>query len=142
MIDYQSYGCNADEWLHCLKPYQASSLRQILSESEGSEDAAKRWLSITGSSNIAAFGGQRNSEPFWEQFQTEFRRFVCDDEAYIDLKEKLRDQGVITRELLISVIAAGIASTLGFAAALLAPAVALMLCAVARIGKNAYCGLG
>jgi hypothetical protein len=142
MIDYQSCGCNTDEWLHCLKPYQASSLRQILSESEGDEDAARRWLSITGSSNIATFGGQRNSEPFWEQFKSEFRRFVCDDEAYTDLKEKLRDQGVITRELLISAIAAGIASTLGFAAALLAPAVALMLCAVARIGKSAYCGLG
>jgi hypothetical protein len=141
MIDYQSYGCNADEWLHCLKPYQARSLRQILSESEGDEDAARRWLSITGSSNIAAFGGQGSSEPFWERFKTEFHRFVCDGEAYTDLKEKLRDQGVITRELLISGIAAGIASTLGFAAALLAPAVALMLCAVARIGKNAYCEL-
>lgn len=142
MIDYQSYGSNVDEWLNCLKPYQANSLRQILSESEGDEDAARRWLSITGSTNIAAFGGQGNSEPFGDQFRNEFRRFICDDEAYRDLKEKLRDQGVITREMLISAIASGIASTLGFAAALLAPAVVLMLCAVARIGRTAYCRLG
>lgn len=126
------------EWIDVLKPYQRSTITSFVSQ--GSlEDAAKRWLSATGSPNIVPFGGSGDTKPFWDRFATEFKKFICDDEAYLEEKKALGSESAPIKALLISAVSAALGATLGYSATLLAPAVALLLCVVGKMGKNAYC---
>lgn len=127
-----------DEWLSVLKPYQESTLRSFLLTADP-EGVAERWLAATGSPNIAPFGGARDTKPFWERFQTELRTFLCDDDAYAEEKKALSGESQIGKAVFVSVISAALGATMGFAAALLAPAVAILLCVVGKVGLNAYC---
>lgn len=127
-----------EEWLETLKPYQRNTL-EIFLEEDNYAEAAERWVAATGSPNIVPFGGNHNTKPFWDQFKTEFRKFICDDDAYTEEKQELAAESGTTRLLLVSTISASVGATIGFAATLLAPAVALMLCAVSKMGRNAFC---
>lgn len=127
------------EWLESLKPYQRNAIIEFVSHGT-LEDAAKKWLSTTGSPNIAAFGGSGDTKPFWDRFATEFKKFICDEGSYVEEKKALGSESAPMKAILISAISAAIGATLGYAATLLAPAVALMLCIVGKMGKNAFCG--
>jgi hypothetical protein len=129
---------DVDDWLNVLKPYQRSTLRAFLKDASP-ETAAERWLSAAGSPNIVPFGGTHDTKPFWDKFKSEFRRFVCDDAAYVEEKKALSGEGPVSKALLVSVVSAAIGATIGYAATLLAPAVTLLLCAVGKMGRNAYC---
>ena len=129
------------EWLGVLKPYQRTTLEVFL-EGATPEQAAERWLGSTGSPNIIPFGGPHDTKPFWERFKDEFRKFVCDDNTYLEEKKALDTQGPIGKAVLVSAVSAAIGATIGFSATLLAPAVTLLLCAVGKMGRNAYCNAG
>ncbi|WJI15094.1 hypothetical protein MWN52_15960 [Pseudoxanthomonas winnipegensis] len=130
-----------DEWLEPLKPFQRSHLAAFLAHEEP-EAAAQDWLSSTGSSQIIPFGGVPNPNPFWDRFRLEFRRFVCDDSAYVEEKQALiAEAGPATKAILISGISAAIGATIGYSATLLAPAVALLLYVIAKMGLRAYCNV-
>ncbi|MCP9826493.1 hypothetical protein KBY78_14020 [Synechococcus sp. EJ6-Ellesmere] len=127
-----------EEWLGLLKPYQRSIINVFLKE-DSLEEAAEKWLSTTGSPNIVPFGGNQNSKPFWDRFSVEVRKFLCDDEAYVEEKKLLSSESEVSKAILVSTISAAIGATLGFTATLLAPPVTLLICSVGRIGINAYC---
>jgi len=127
-----------EEWIELLKPYQRQAITVFLKQ-RSLEEAAKQWLSTTGSPNIVPFGGHHDTKPFWERFEAEFRRFICDDEAYVEEKKALGLENPVSKALLLTTVAAAIGATIGFAATLLAPAVTLLLCAVGKMGKNAFC---
>lgn len=162
-IDLQIPDCELDEWLSELKPYQQNAIQQLLvampheevdkmqfpSRSINSlsvamppDEVAKKWIMASGSQNIIHFGGTRDSEPFWDRFKSEFKKFICDDDAYAGEKKTLLAEGPITKTLLISTISVAIAASIGYAATLLAPTVAVLLCTVGKIGINAYCNSG
>jgi hypothetical protein len=127
-----------DEWLGVLKPYQRSAINTFLKE-VSPEEAAQRWLGATGSPNIAPFGGMRDTKPFWDKFKAEFKRFICDDEAYLDEKKALHVEGPVNKAMLVSAVSAAIGATIGYTATLLAPAVTILLCTVGKMGLNAFC---
>lgn len=129
------------EWLGVLKPYQRTTLATFL-EGATPEQAAERWLGSTGSPNIIPFGGPHDTKPFWERFKDEFRKFVCDENAYLEEKKALDTQGPVGKAVLVSAVSAAIGATIGYSATLLAPAVTLLLCAVGKMGRNAYCNAG
>lgn len=135
-IDVPAEDINA--WLDELKPYQSSTLKEFL-KTEEPEQAAQRWLGSTGSPNIVSFGGERDTQPFWDRFKDEFRKFVCDDKAYAEEKEDLTKQGPASKSVLISTVSATIGATIGYSATLLAPAVVMLLFVVGKMGRNAYC---
>jgi len=132
---------NIAEWLAVLKPYQRNTLTIFL-EGATPEQAAERWLSSTGSPNIVPFGGLNDTKPFWDRFKDEFRKFVCDENAYVEEKKALNAQGPIGKAVLVSAVSAAIGATIGYSATLLAPAVTLLLCTVGKIGLHAYCNAG
>ncbi len=134
---------NADivEWLAELKPYQRNTLEAFL-KGATPEQAAERWLGSTGSPNIIPFGGPRDTKPFWDRFKEEFRKFVCDDNVYVEERKALGAQGPVGKALLVSAVSAAIGATIGYSATLLAPAVTLMLCVVGKMGLNAFCNAG
>lgn len=128
-----------DSWLSELKPYQQKTLRQFLL-SKTPEAAAEEWLTTLGLSNISSFGGQAfDSKPFWEKFKSECRNFLCDENAYIEEKKGLNQEGVILKTALISAMSSALGATLGTTAILLAPAVTLILVVVGKVSVNAYC---
>jgi len=132
---------DVNDWLSELKPYQRDTL-QVFLLTATPEEAAERWLSSTGSPNIVPFGGPHDSKPFWNRFKEEFRKFVCDDQAYIEERRSLVAQGPVGKAVVVSMISATIGATIGYSATLLAPAVALLLCAIGKMGVNAYCSAG
>jgi len=130
-----------EDWISALKPYQSSSISQMAAEL-GEEEAVKQWLSANGPSSTVAFGGIPNPEPFFDRFMEEFRKFICGDEAYEEFRIQLGAESPVVKIILISVISAAIGATLGFAATLLAPAVAILLHLVGTMGVKAWCAAG
>ncbi|NIJ77542.1 hypothetical protein FHT08_002625 [Xanthomonas campestris] len=128
-------------WLAELKPYQQQTLEVFLA-TDTIEASAERWLSSTGSPNIAPFGGAADHKPFWSRFKDEFHRFICDDMAYVEERKALSSESSVAKAMMISVISAAIGATIGYSSTLLAPAVALLLCLVGKMGVNAYCSAG
>lgn len=126
-------------WLDTLKPYQRSSLHQLIAINN-EEDAAKIWLTSNGAVATKKFGGVVSDDgEFWNRFKTEFKAFICGDEKYKSERAQLISQAPIVNAMFVGVISGAIGSTLGFAASLLAPAVAIMLYLVGKVGTNAYC---
>ncbi|MBE7640976.1 hypothetical protein GUB10_11590 [Salegentibacter sp. BLCTC] len=130
-----------EDWLSELKNYQKTSIESLISN-YGEDEAIVKWLSAEGPNDTVPFGGNNkklDSEPFLNKFKDEFKKFICDHPDYSEERKKLKSQSNITNAIFISVISAALGATLGFAATLLAPAVAIMLAIVGRIGVNAYC---
>lgn len=138
MAGFEIPNADVSDWLSELKPYQRSTLQTFLTDVTP-EVAAERWLGAAGSPNTVPFGGTTDTKPFWDKFKLEFRRFVCDETAYVDEKKALSSEGPLTKAILISAVSAAIGATIGYSATLLAPAVTLLLCAVGKMGRNAYC---
>ncbi|MEQ1673526.1 MAG: hypothetical protein ABL865_00590 [Candidatus Nitrotoga sp.] len=127
-----------DNWLKELKPYQRAILKEFLITNDA-EQSAEKWLTTTGSPNIAAFGGTENPKPFWERFKNEFHRFLCDETAYTEEKKTLSAESPISKAMVISVISSALGATLGLSATLLAPATTLLLYTVGKMSIAAYC---
>ncbi len=127
------------DWLAPLKQYQRSSLSTLI-EKHGEEEAAKLWLGANGPKDTQKFGGQGDIKPFWDRFMAELRLFICGDKRYSKERKELLQQAKGATALLVSVISGAIGASLGFSASLLAPAVALMLHVVGKVGINAWCG--
>jgi hypothetical protein len=130
-----------EEWISALKPYQSSSIYQMATEL-GEEEAAKQWLSANGPSSTVGFGGASNPEPFFDRFKEEFRKFICGDDAYEEFRTQLGAESPVVKAIYISTISAAIGATLGYAATLLAPAVAILLHLVGTMGVKAWCAAG
>lgn len=126
-IDLQIPDCKLGEWLFELKPYQRNTIQQLLATMPP-EEVAKKWIMASGSQNIVPFGGIRDNGPFWDRFKSEFKKFICDDDAYVGEKKSLLAEGPITKALLISTTSAAIGASIGYTATLLAPTCAVLLC--------------
>ena len=127
-----------DEWLAPLKKYQQDTFKQLVDE-HGVEEAAKLWLSAQGPKSTVGFGGASNPQPFHDRFIEEFRKFICGDPIYNDVRQKLGVESPIVKGVCISTISTALGAAIGFTATLLAPAVAAMLYLVGQMGINAWC---
>lgn len=68
--------------------------------------------------------------------------FLCtDDSRYKKAKEEIEKYRGSATLTIVSFIAAGVASVLGLAAAIVVPFVAIALTAILAIGKGAYCSV-
>lgn len=137
-MDFTVPDVTLDEWISELKPYQKNSINQLLANKEP-EEVAKAWLTSQGAINTIHFGGVKDSKPFWDNFINEFNKFLCDERAYKEEKERLKGEIPVSKTILIYVISATLGAKIGFSAALFAPAVTLLLFSVGKMTKNAYC---
>src|SRR5258708_1517562 len=84
--------------------------------------------------------GEKQTKPYWTRLKHEFHLLICTtDKKYADLRRKIESEGGKTRTTIVALIAAGVAGTVGVAWGALVPFVALLMVAVMRLGKNAYC---
>ncbi len=129
-----------NDWLSELKEYQRNGINTLI-ENYGEEQAAEKWITSNGPSNNVPFGGEvvRDTKPFFERFKSEFSKFICGHPDYDEYRKKLGAESPIIRSTYIAVISAALGATLGFAATLLAPAIAVLLASVSKVGLNAFC---
>ncbi len=132
---------NLEDWINELKLYQKNSIQKLLLNNTP-EKVAEIYITSTGPQHTIPFGGERDTKPFWDRFREEFRKFICDDNAYFEEKLRLSKESTVTRTMYISAISAALGATIGFSATLLAPTVAILLSIVVKMGINAYCKVG
>jgi hypothetical protein len=76
----------------------------------------------------------------WNDVLYEMHSLICtDDKRYADLRKALSITGSKSQTTIVSLIAAAVAAHIGLIAGSVVPFCALVLVAVARVGKNAYC---
>lgn len=128
------------DWLSELKQYQRNGI-QTLIDTYGEEEAAEKWITSNGPSNNVPFGGEaiRDTKPFYDRFKTEFQKFVCGHPNYEEYRRKLGAESPIIKSTYIAIISAALGATLGFTATLLAPAVAILLATIGKMGLSSYC---
>lgn len=138
MDNFEIPDSELNEWLEELKPYQKNTISQLVTNSSP-EEAAETWITSTGPKNTTPFGGTRDTKPFFDNFKAELRKFICDENSYVEEKKSLAAESPITKAILISTISIAISASIGYTAALLAPAVAIFLYIVGKMGIKAYC---
>jgi hypothetical protein len=76
----------------------------------------------------------------WRRVKHEMNLLLCTkDKKYAALRKQLSKEGAYTHGAIVSAIAAAVGASLGLVSGLLVPLVALMLVAMLKVGKEAYC---
>ena len=77
---------------------------------------------------------------YWVQLKNEFRILICtSDRKYYSLRKQLSAAGQKSHATIVSSIAAVMASQFGVVAGVLVPFCALLLLAMLKLGKEAFC---
>ena len=77
---------------------------------------------------------------YWRQVLVEIHKLICtSDPAYDDLRKRIKAAGVALEKGIIPAIAGAIGATIGLAAGVLVPFVALAIIGIAKVGRNAWC---
>ncbi len=134
-----------DKWLESLKPYQRDAIKIMLQNNDGDEEKiAQLWLNSKGPINTVTFGGNPSNIPNKNYFQClkrELNKFICGDESYeTDRKQILGENNCINIAFTTS-IASILAPIVGMSAAILTPAIVLLLYVIGKISVNAYCAM-
>lgn len=138
----------SESWLDALKPYQRRPIEKFIAE-DGDDKAVDKWLTSSGFSQTSPFGGMpaggSTNTAFSSQLRKEFKGFICGEEKYAKQREEIENMIAEHKGSLVTVIttviSAALAATLGASAALIAPAVVLMLRIMSKVGVEAWCAL-
>jgi len=133
---------NETDWIDALPNYQRKTINALLEQGKSSEEVAVAWLSANGPTNTFPYGAQKSSGSiFFEKLVEEVEGFICSEDRYIEDRKKLLTGAEATKTYFISTISLAIAPVLHTSAALIAPAVALVLLTISKIGRNAWCAM-
>jgi hypothetical protein len=69
----------------------------------------------------------------------EFKKLICGDEAYEEIRAQLGAESAIAKTIYVSLVSTALGATLGYTATLLAPAVAILLHLIGKMSVNAWC---
>ncbi|MED4601595.1 hypothetical protein P9314_12870 [Paenibacillus validus] len=128
-------------WLDALPAYQNKSIHELLEQGKTYEEVAIIWLTANGSENTYPFGSQNTKSLFFEKLMEEVEKFICREDTYAEEKKQLFTQFKAGDVYVITFISTAIAPIVGASASLIAPAIALILMTVLRMGLNAWCSL-
>ena len=110
--------------------------------------AQSMWNDMYGSvqdPELLGFGRRAAGEAgvpaeIWQAFKAEWRELACtDSEKYKSLRVQVKSLRGNPATVVVSSIAAGLASALGIAAGILVPFVAIFLHGVLTLGNNVIC---
>lgn len=126
-------------WLKELPSYQQSGIRPMLSSGMSYDAAAAAWLSGAVADSTAPFSGGPVAKVFYEAFLDQIHNFLCTGLNYEEERAAVMAGFKPKQAGLAATIATAIAPHLGAASTLIAPAVALSLCAIGKMGLGAWC---
>lgn len=129
-----------DAWVQSLPRYQQQLLDRMLADRDPIE-VALAWLTSAGPTDTAPFGGVRTGvNLFFEKLLEQIHLLMCErSPSYEQERGQLLASAKAGRATLITFVATAVAPHVGAAAALIAPAVAIVLAVVGRAGSEAWC---
>lgn len=79
-------------------------------------------------------------DTIWDRVRREFRLLLCEgSEKYKELRDSASKLGGQSATSLVAVISAALGTAIGVVSTVIAPLIALLLLAVARVGKEIFC---
>lgn len=128
-------------WLDALPSYQSKSIYQLIEQGKTYEEVAISWLTANGPSNTYPFGAQDTKSLFYEKLMEEVESFICREDSYVEEKKKIMTQFKTGDVYIVTIISTIISPVVGASSVLIAPAIALILMTILRMGLNAWCSL-
>lgn len=131
---------NPREWVDELPEYSKAPINQLLEQGCSFDEIAEQWVSATAANTfrLAATQDKRVDNGFVMNVKKEIREFLC-GAKYKKEREGLFGKGSVARLVIVSTIATAIAPTVGVAAVVITPVVALVLASMGKIAINAWC---
>ena len=127
-------------WFDGLPDNQSQELKKMLDFGKTEEQIAELFLSSPGADSTSGFGASGPNQSFFLNVKQEFTEFICGNPKY---EEERKQVEAIWKEhgktVVVSMISAFIAVTVGLTVAALTPVVALLLALVSKVGVNAFC---
>ncbi len=128
-------------WIDLLPSYQKKSIYQLIEQGMTYEEIALNWLTANGPSNTHPFGANNTKSLFYEKLMEEIEGFICREDKYTEEKKQISTQFKAGDVYILTFISTAIAPVVGASAVLIAPAIALILMTILRMGINAWCSL-
>ncbi|MFR0353581.1 hypothetical protein [Streptomyces sediminimaris] len=132
---------DVDYWLDCLPRYQLSSVQIMLESGKSFEEVAAAWMSGSVAGTTAPFSSGLGPKIFFEHFMDQMHDLLCTGNRYEEERAGIMAGFKPKQTGLAATISAAIAPHLGAAPAIIAPATALILCAVSKMGLGAWCAM-
>lgn len=129
------------EWTAALPAYQQHLIAEIVAADPTLESATEVWLSAGISTDLAPFGAERVRSAYYEKFLDELHDVLCIPNKYEHEKGQLQEQAKIGQAAVVSLLTAVIVPVLGAAAPVVAPAIAITMILISRMGLNAWCAV-
>lgn len=129
------------QWISALPGFQARSINELVSAGRSYDEVADLWLSATAANTfkLSAAPQVKTKDSFLAHVKKEIRAFLCGDPKYETERSGLFGEKAPTRTFIVSSIAVAISPSLGVAAPVLSPIVALALAGIGKIVLNAWC---
>ncbi|MEU6849917.1 hypothetical protein ABZ901_08315 [Actinacidiphila alni] len=128
-------------WLSELPRYQQSTIADMLGSGLSFEQAASAWLSGAVAETTAPFGVGSVAKLYFESFLDELHDYLCVGKNYEEERKKLLNGIKPGQTGAVVWISTEIAPRLDGAPSFVAPAIALSLCMIAKMGLGAWCRL-
>jgi hypothetical protein len=127
-------------WLDGLPSTPKRVLTDLLNGGTSPEDAIELWLGGSRQSNIAGMGGSGKHATYSALFVSELRLLICtDDLKYKDIRAQMPKINKGTLVVATGVVSTALASSLGMATGIIAPAVVLGFMTIAKVGVAVWC---
>lgn len=126
-----------DSWMESLRPYQQNMMNQLYREYKSYEKTAEVWLTASMSATVP-FGTEKRSSIFLDKLLDELEAFLSGDEKYNEDRLAILQEKGALQTYAVGVISVALSSELGTSAAFIAPAIALLLVMISKMGVNAW----
>ncbi|MEV7387528.1 hypothetical protein [Streptomyces sp. NPDC091215] len=128
-----------DFWLADLPAYQRQNVLQMLASGMTYEQVATAWLNGGVAEYTAPFGVGAGVNLYFEKVIDELHELLCVGRSYEQERNQIASGFKTGQTGLVATITAIIAPHLDSAPSFLAPAIAVLLCAISKIGLGAWC---
>jgi hypothetical protein len=130
---------DVNAWVEALPSYQRAHIERML-KSAGPAEVATLWLTSSGPTDTAPFGGVRVSAArFYDNLLLELQKLFCGSQEYEEDRRQLGQAAGMGKLVVVGMISTAIAPHVGAAAAVLGPAIALTLGVVGNAGRTSIC---
>lgn len=126
-----------EEWLKALPQYQQTIINEMYVEFGDYEKVAQSWLSPSTPSNVP-FGAGKDTKLYFDKVLDELEAFLRGDKRYEENRVAILKESGAVQNYVVGIISGALAIHLGAAAVFIAPAVAIGLLTIGKMGVNAW----
>jgi len=130
-----------DQWISTLRDFQKDSITQLSAQGITYDAIAELWITavVPTTALFSAGGGSNGNSPYLDRLKDEFRAFVCGNKKYEKEWKEISAGQKSIHAFVVSTMSVAIAPHVGSIAAVIAPALVLMLASLGKISINAWC---